>query len=145
MNKVRELAEIINSYSLSQIAYEDEAMKVTLTKNGAPKTEEMVIQSHESASVAPKSIESNELPVQKEYFRSPIAGVFYARPNPDAKPYVKRGEHVQAGQTLCIVEMMKIMNELEADRAFIIEKILKKDGEIVEFDEPIFEVRYESE
>lgn len=86
---------------------------------------------------------ANETNSKISYIRSPLAGVFYSRSDPKAKPFIKIGDKVLKGKVICIVETMKIMNEIEAEGNFKLLKVLKNDGEIVEFDEIIFEVEYE--
>jgi len=72
---------------------------------------------------------------------SPIVGTFYRAPNPDAEPYVKVGDIVHEGQTLCIVEAMKLMNEIECDVAGTIVKVLPDNAQPVEYGERLFAVR----
>ena len=69
--------------------------------------------------------------------RSPMVGTFYRSPSPDAKAFVEVGQSVKVGYALCIVEAMKMMNRIEADKAGVIKAILINDGEAVEFDEPL--------
>lgn len=69
---------------------------------------------------------------------SPIVGTFYRAPNPDADEFVKVGDTVEKGQTLCIVEAMKIMNEIESEFSGEVKKILVENGEAVEFEQPLF-------
>lgn len=73
--------------------------------------------------------------------RSPIVGTFYTSPAPDADPYVRVGDPVKKGQVLCIVEAMKLMNEIESDEDGVIEKIFQKNAQPVEYGEPLFAVR----
>ena len=75
------------------------------------------------------------------YVTSPIVGTFYRAPNPDAEPYVKVGNLVQDGQTLCIVEAMKLMNEIECDIDGTIVKVFPENAEPVEYGERLFAVR----
>jgi acetyl-CoA carboxylase biotin carboxyl carrier protein len=70
--------------------------------------------------------------------QSPIVGTFYRAPAPDAEPFVQVGSHVNAGDTLCIVEAMKLMNEIESDVTGTIVKILAENGQPVEYNQPIF-------
>jgi acetyl-CoA carboxylase biotin carboxyl carrier protein len=72
---------------------------------------------------------------------SPIVGTFYRKASPDAEPFVKEGDSVSKGETLCIVEAMKLMNEIEAPCGGKIEKILLSDGEVVEYGEVLFVIR----
>ena len=73
--------------------------------------------------------------------KSPIVGTFYRGPNPEAEPFVKLGDIVEAGQTICIIEAMKLMNEIEADISGEITRILVGNGEPVEYGEPLFALR----
>jgi acetyl-CoA carboxylase biotin carboxyl carrier protein len=72
---------------------------------------------------------------------SPIVGTFYAAPSPDAEPYVRVGDRVQKGQVVCIIEAMKLMNEIESDVAGIVLKIHPENAQPVEFGEPLYSVR----
>ncbi len=72
---------------------------------------------------------------------SPIVGTFYRAPNPDADPYVKVGDFVEKGQVLCIVEAMKLMNEIESDVSGTIVKVFPENAQPVEFGEPLFAIR----
>jgi acetyl-CoA carboxylase biotin carboxyl carrier protein len=72
---------------------------------------------------------------------SPIVGTFYRAPNPDADPYVKVGDFVEQGQTLCIVEAMKLMNEIEADISGTVVKVFPENAQPVEYGESLFMVR----
>ncbi|MEO1927817.1 MAG: acetyl-CoA carboxylase biotin carboxyl carrier protein [Nautiliaceae bacterium] len=76
-----------------------------------------------------------------EIIASPMVGTFYQAPSPDSPPYVKVGDKVKKGQTLCIIEAMKIMNELEAEFDCEILEVLVEDGQPVEFDTPLFRVK----
>jgi acetyl-CoA carboxylase biotin carboxyl carrier protein len=75
--------------------------------------------------------------------RSPIVGTFYTAPSPDADPYVGVGDRVKRGQVLCIVEAMKLMNEIESDEDGVIEKVFTKNAQPVEYGEPLFTIRSE--
>jgi acetyl-CoA carboxylase biotin carboxyl carrier protein len=75
------------------------------------------------------------------FVTSPIVGTFYRAPNPDAEPYVKVGDHVTKGQTLCIVEAMKLMNEIEADVSGTIVRVLPENAQPVEFGQRLFAIR----
>jgi acetyl-CoA carboxylase biotin carboxyl carrier protein len=72
--------------------------------------------------------------------RSPIVGTFYTSPSPDSEPYVRAGDRVKKGQVLCIVEAMKLMNEIESDEDGVIEKVFQKNAQPVEFGEPLFAI-----
>ena len=73
--------------------------------------------------------------------KSPIVGTFYGSPSPGASPFVVAGDHVDKGQVICIVEAMKLMNEIESDAAGVIVKCLVSNGQPIEFGQPLFSVR----
>ncbi len=73
--------------------------------------------------------------------KSPIVGTFYAAPSPDAQPFVKLGDTVKPGQVLCIIEAMKLMNEIEADVGGEVMRIFAENGQPVEYGEPLFAIR----
>ena len=76
-----------------------------------------------------------------EVFKSPMLGTFYSAPSPDAEAFVKAGDRVTADKTLCIVEAMKVMNEIKAERDFEVLEVLVNNGEPVEFGQPLFLIR----
>jgi acetyl-CoA carboxylase biotin carboxyl carrier protein len=78
---------------------------------------------------------------QGEVFKSPMLGTFYRAASPEAEPFAKVGDKVTADKTLCIIEAMKVMNEIKAEREFEILDILVKNGEPVEFGQPLFSIK----
>ncbi len=70
--------------------------------------------------------------------RSPMVGTFYGSASPDAPAFVEVGQHVNAGDTLCIVEAMKMMNQIEADKSGVVKEILAQNEDAIEFDQPLF-------
>jgi acetyl-CoA carboxylase biotin carboxyl carrier protein len=72
--------------------------------------------------------------------RSPMVGTFYRAPSPTAKSFVEEGQQVKAGDTLCIIEAMKILNQIESDKSGIIHKILVENGQPVEYNQPLFAI-----
>ena len=80
-------------------------------------------------------------PTDEHIVKSPIVGTFYAGPSPDAGPFVRVGDFVEAGQTVCIIEAMKLMNEIEADIGGEVARILVENGQPVEYGEPLFALR----
>jgi len=94
-----------------------------------------------ASSVAEEAEEATEAELAGVHvLRSPIVGTFYTAPSPDAEPYVRAGDRVKRGQVLCIVEAMKLMNEIESDEDGVIEKAFPKNAQPVEFGEPLFAI-----
>jgi acetyl-CoA carboxylase biotin carboxyl carrier protein len=99
----------------------------------------------------PAAAAAEEVPAQEEapsaaaagahVLASPIVGTFYASPNPDAPPFVRIGDRVEVGQVLCIVEAMKLMNEIEADANGVVVEVYPKNAQPVEFGEPLFAIQ----
>lgn len=101
-----------------------------------PVAQTTIVQNCETPVAETKAQDSNLVEV-----KSPIVGTFYRQPSPDAHPFVEEGKSVKTGETLCILEAMKMMNPLESEINGTIEKILVNSGDLVEFDQPLFLVR----
>ncbi|HLJ23693.1 MAG TPA: acetyl-CoA carboxylase biotin carboxyl carrier protein [Candidatus Acidoferrales bacterium] len=94
-----------------------------------------------AAPAAPAAAPPAPAASDEHIIKSPIVGTFYAGPSPDAGPFVRAGDRVEAGQTVCIIEAMKLMNEIEADVAGEIARVLVENGQPVEYGEPLFAIR----
>ena len=87
---------------------------------------------------APAQDRPTELPEREFSLTAPLVGTFYRRPSPDDEPFVAAGDRVQVGDTICIIEAMKVMNEIKAEAPGIVRQALLDDGAIVEFGQPLF-------
>ena len=98
---------------------------------------------HPPASAVPAETPAPVAPPEEELHlvKSPIVGTFYESPAPGAPPFVKPGDNVQAGQVLCIIEAMKLMNEIESDMTGEVVKLLAANGKPVEYGQPLFSIR----
>ena len=81
-----------------------------------------------------------ETSLDTKIVKSPMVGTFYLKPTPNSKPYVEVGETIEKGETLCIIEAMKLMNDIESEFSGKIEEILVKDGDMVEYGTPLFRI-----
>ena len=90
---------------------------------------------------APAPAAAEAAPVDSHVIKSPIVGTFYAAPSPDAEPFVRVGDRVRVGQVLCIVEAMKLMNEIESDVAGTVLQVYPKNAQPVEYGEPLFAIK----
>ena len=90
----------------------------------------------------PKQQQANtpQITTNAKYIKSPLVGVFYSKPSPDASPFVEEGQKVEAGQVVAIIEAMKIMNQIKASESGIITKVLVSDAAPVEYGQKLFEL-----
>lgn len=130
-----EIISIMKESDIEEIEFSPERIRVKRFQNRSEPVPAPVqqIQTTENKSVLSEKEKNNLYAVN-----SPFVGTFYRAPSPGAPPFVEIGDFVQKGKTLCIVEAMKLMNEIEAEVSGKVVQILKKDGESVEFGEPLF-------
>jgi acetyl-CoA carboxylase biotin carboxyl carrier protein len=112
------------------------APQVILAQSPATATQTAAQSGTEPAQAAPATAAADE-----HIIKSPIVGTFYAGSSPDAGPFVRVGDFVEAGQTVCIIEAMKLMNEIEADIGGEVARVLVENGHPVEYGEPLFALR----
>ena len=105
------------------------------------RTTSQIVQSQPVVEKTEKKQESETKEEQGNIVKSPMVGTFYLRPDPNSAPYVEVGKNVKKGDVLCIIEAMKLMNEIESEFDGIIAEILVKDGEMVEYGKPLFRIR----
>lgn len=123
-----EKVRITRATANAQLAYAQPFNAIQLAQQAAPAPSAAPAP---TAAPAPANNDKNAL-------KSPMVGTFYRSPSPDAKSFVEIGQSVNAGDTLCIIEAMKLMNEIEADRSGVVKAVLVEDGQPVEFGEPLF-------
>ncbi len=151
LNYLKKLLKLLDESNSTELLIEEEGIKIKLSKSG--KSTQVVQQVPAQAQVfvpqpqaAASTHEEQPAPVaitktDKHTIQSPIVGTFYSAPSPDSPPFVEIGTHISEGQTLCIVEAMKLMNEIESDVSGIVEEILVKNGNPVEFNQPLFVIK----
>jgi acetyl-CoA carboxylase biotin carboxyl carrier protein len=148
--EIKELIEVFDSSELAKLSIEDENFKIKLDKNSAvvPVVQQSV--TPQPLTVTPQVTTPSETKVSTpapqqeeggEYITSPMVGTFYQASAPTSPAYVKVGDKVKSGQVVCIIEAMKIMNEVEAEFDCEILEILVEDGQPVEFDTKLFKVK----
>lgn len=139
IKKIRELVDLMEEKDLLNLEYGHDDNYISLTRNTAVQT--VAVPQVAAAPVAtPTAPAAKTLSGKVE--TSPMVGVFYSAPSPNDPPFVKVGQKVEAGDTLGIIEAMKIMNPLEATQSGIIEEILVSNAEVVEFGQPV--IRYKA-
>ncbi len=140
LKELREIIAIFEDANISELDVERQGMKIRL-KKGAGGIE--VSQSSveiPSGTAPPRSEPEKEQAEKHTEIKSPMVGTFYRTPAPDAEPFVEEGDEIEKGQVICIIEAMKLMNEIKAEVKGHIKKILVENGQAVEFNQPIFVV-----
>ena len=152
---VKKLLDLISESEVNEVSIEEGDFKISVKKTAEgtatqsvqyqmpsqPQQAPAAPQAPASESPEKGAEESKEDQPEGEVVKSPIVGTFYEAPSPDSDPFVKVGDHVSEGDTLCIVEAMKIMNEIEAEFSGTVQKIVVSNGSPVEFDQPLFIIK----
>ena len=149
IKQIRELAQILSQNELNSLEIVEGDTRIRLEKGGAQTAASAVQQASRQAETAQPiqtaPAEKTERDAGVDFNRltevkSPLVGVFYAAPSPEAEPYVKIGSTVKKGDILCIVEAMKLMNEIESEYDGVVTEILVNNEEPVEYGQPLFRV-----
>jgi len=139
--EIRRLADLLREYGLTEIEIEREGVRVRLRRELAGP---VAAPTAAAASAAPAQVESvaSAMPAASQAhlltIESPMVGTFYRAPSPDAQPFVREGDRVKKGQVVCIVEAMKLMNEIESKVAGRVMKVLVENAQPVEYGQPLF-------
>jgi acetyl-CoA carboxylase biotin carboxyl carrier protein len=152
IDEIRELIHLTSETGIAELEVQRGDNRVRIRRGNVSGPSEVVIASDAVAPAAtPRPVNSPSAPARENepaaadpnvvLVKSPIVGTFYEGPSPDAPPFVRVGERVQPGKVLCIIESMKLMNEIEAETAGIIESKLVMNGQPVEYGEALFAVR----
>jgi len=145
IRKIKKLIELVEESGINELEISEGEESVRISRS-APNTGVPVMQQAYAAPVmqapvAAAAPAAAEAPAKAEIsghiVRSPMVGTFYRTPGPEAKAFVEVGQKVNVGDTLCIVEAMKMMNQIEADKAGVVKAVLVESGQPVEFDEPL--------
>lgn len=149
IRKIKKLIELVEESGINELEISEGEESVRISRS-APNTGYPVMQQAYAAPVmqaqapvaaAPAAAEAPaKAEISGHIVRSPMVGTFYRTPGPDAKAFVEVGQKVNVGDTLCIVEAMKMMNHIEAETSGVIESILVENGQPVEYDQPLFTI-----
>ncbi len=144
--EIRVLAELVSEYGFTDFKFENEKIKVRLSKQITVPVMQTAVPAGTQVSVAETQVPSGivEQAAQAEdlhTIHSPIVGTFYRSPGPDKEPYVKEGSTVTPDSVVCIVEAMKLMNEIQAETSGEVVKIYVENGQPVEYGQPLFGIR----
>lgn len=151
LRKLKTLIDLVSESGISELEVTEGEGKVRIVKNAPP------VYVQPSASYAPQYAGPAPLPglapeaaaapatpaavaPQGHVVTSPMVGTFYRAPSPGAEPFVQVGDTVKEGQTICIIEAMKLLNEIESDKSGVVKEILVDNGQAVEYGQPLFVV-----
>ncbi|MAO64771.1 MAG: acetyl-CoA carboxylase, biotin carboxyl carrier protein [Balneola sp.] len=152
---IKNILDMIAESDVNEVSLEEGDFKIKVKKQGevqqvaytqpaaapqAPAQPSVPAQPQQGGQPQADQSGSDDQP-EGDVLKSPIVGTFYEAPSPDSDPFVKVGDKISKGDTICIVEAMKIMNEIEAEFGGTVQKILVDDGTPVEFDQPLFIIK----
>ena len=143
LRKVKKLIELLEESGLSEIEITEGDDKVRITKGGKQAPQTNIVETiQESETLTPnENIDEHAKSKNNAEFhevKAPMIGTYYQSPEPDAEAFVKVGDPISDGDTLCIIEAMKMMNKIESDVSGTIERIMVQNGDPVEFDQVLF-------
>ncbi|CAB5652228.1 MULTISPECIES: acetyl-CoA carboxylase biotin carboxyl carrier protein [Comamonas] len=148
LRKLKTLIDLVSESNVSELEITEAEGKVRIVKSGGNVVQQFVaapmqaapVQAAAPVAAAPAAAEAPAAPaaVAGHQVKSPMVGTFYRASSPGAKAFVEVGAQVKEGETLCIIEAMKILNEIEADKSGTVTRILVDNGQAVEYGQPLF-------
>ena len=145
LRKLKTLIDLVSESNVSELEITEAEGKVRIVKSGGAVVQQFVAAPVQAAAAqAPVVVPVAELPAPVaaapagHTVKSPMVGTFYRASSPGAKPFVEVGSQVKEGETICIIEAMKILNEIEADKTRTVTRILGENGQAVEYGQPLF-------
>jgi acetyl-CoA carboxylase biotin carboxyl carrier protein len=144
LRKLKTLIELVESSGIAELEIQEGEERVRITRAVAPGAAPTVVPAAAPAAMVPVPAAVASAPEPSEpaepeghQVRSPMVGTFYRAASPGAKPFVEVGDSVEVGDTLCIIEAMKLMNEIESDKSGVVKQVLAENGQPVEFGQPL--------
>lgn len=151
LRKLKTLIDLVSDSNVTELEITEAEGKVRIVKGGgavvqsyAPTIPQAVFATPAGPALAPLEMAAAPVlapsAIADHVVKSPMVGTFYLCASPGAKPFVEVGDTVKAGETICIIEAMKILNEIEADKTGTVSRILCENGQAVEYGQPLFEI-----
>jgi acetyl-CoA carboxylase biotin carboxyl carrier protein len=145
LRKLKKLIDLVQESGIAELEITEGEEKVRIARGGVVATSQpAAVAAPGPVPAAPKSDETADAahathPKQEGHVvKAPMVGTFYRTPSPDAKPFVEPGQSIKQGETICIIEAMKLMNEIEADATGVVKAVLVENGQPVEYGQPLF-------
>ena len=139
LDKVKEIIDLMTANGLAEFEMEENGVHLVLKKGGAAQVERTVVALAPPASKAAPAVPVEDDP-RMAFIKAPFVGTLYRAPAPDAEPYVMVGQEVSPETVLCIVEAMKVMNEIKAEIKGIVREVLAENAHAVQFGQPLFKI-----
>jgi len=146
--QIKELIQIINKTDIAEFSLDSDGVKLAIRKTGAAREgrslEDNEVEASKSSAAAPappKIAAKKEPEPEGIIVKAPMVGTFYGAPSPEAEPFIEIGARVEKGQTLCIIEAMKLMNEIESEVNGTVVKILANNAQAVEYGQPLVMIK----
>ncbi|MEO1956587.1 MAG: acetyl-CoA carboxylase biotin carboxyl carrier protein [Methylophilaceae bacterium] len=138
LRKLKKLIDLVEGSGISELELTEGEEKVRISRamQATPQAIQQVVTA--PAPLAAPAAEAAPEPMQGHMVESPMVGTFYRSSSPEASAFVQVGDTVEVGETLCIIEAMKLLNEIESDKAGVVKKILIENGQPVEYGETLF-------
>ena len=137
IKEIRELLQLIEKSAIEEFEMERSGVRIRVRKTAGNTSKPFQNNATETVIEMPEAGAKEELYI----FKAPIVGTVYLNPKPDEGPFVRVGDHVEKGTVLCIIEAMKLFNQIECDLEGTIVQVLVENGQPVEYGEPLFEIR----
>ena len=146
LRKLKKLIDLVQESGIAEIEITEGEEKVKIVKGGVVSVIPGPASTAAAAAAAPPSPQTAAAPaaapeapaIEGHVVKAPMVGTFYRSPSPDAKPFVEVGQAVKEGEVICIIEAMKLMNEIESDAGGVVKAILVENGQPVEYGQPLF-------
>ena len=141
LKEIKEMIQLMNENGLSEFEMEKDGLKIRLKKGAGGVIEPSVVYEARPAASPAKSAEAlakEAPPVKTTQIKSPMVGTYYSAPAPDAAPFLQVGSPIEVGQVICIIEAMKLMNEIKSEVRGKVTEVLVHNGDPVEFGQPLF-------
>ena len=142
LRKLKKLIDLVQESGIAELEITEGEEKVRINRVGIPGHPGMVTMPQQATLPSAPAATSASAPAPAEpeghIVKSPMVGTFYRSSAPGSKPFVEIGQNINAGETLCIIEAMKLLNEIEADQSGVVKKVLVENGQPVEYGQPLF-------